>query len=161
MFARYARRGTDDVFLGRVGAGAAPGPVLPAGLYVGVDRAAGRGCAKWGDAGAAGFASRAIAGKRGSGGGGEFAGWDYNEAVDALFERNAVEEVAVEVRQGDVVFFDGVLVHRGGPILAPGSFRHALANHYIAYGLQEWPHVRWPRVGFDGGERHYPVPQAG
>lgn len=93
--------------------------------------------------------------------GGEFAGWDYNEAVDALFERNAVEEVAVEVRQGDVVFFDGLLVHRGGPILAPGSFRHALANHYIAYGLQEWPHVRWPRVGFDGGERRYPVPQAG
>ena len=90
--------------------------------------------------------------------GGEFAGWDYNEAVDALFERNAVEEVAVEVRQGDVVFFDGVLVHRGGPILAPGSFRHALANHYIAYGLQEWPHVRWPRVGFDGGERYFPVP---
>lgn len=118
MFARYARRDTDDVFLGRVGAGAAPGPVLPAG-------------------------------------------WDYNEAVDAIFQRNAVEEVAVEVRQGDVVFFDGVLVHRGGPILAPGSFRHALANHYIAYGLQEWPHVRWPRVGFDGGERHYPVPQAG
>ena len=92
--------------------------------------------------------------------GGEFEGWDYNEAVDALFERNEIEEVAVEVRQGDVVFFDGVLVHRGGPILAEGSFRHALANHYIGYGLEAWPHVRWPRVGFDGQERRYPIAEA-
>ena len=92
--------------------------------------------------------------------GGEFAGWDYNAAVDALCGRNGMAEVPVEVQQGNVVFFHGVLVHRGGPILKRGSFRHALANHYIAYGLEEWPHVRWPRVGFDGEERRYPVVEA-
>jgi len=89
---------------------------------------------------------------------GEFAGWDYNAAVDALFAQNGSEEIAVEVRQGDVVFFDGVLVHRGGPILAPGVFRHALANHYIGYGLEEWPHRQWPRIGFDGAQRRWPLP---
>jgi hypothetical protein len=92
--------------------------------------------------------------------GAEFAGWDYNAAVDVLCERNGGEEVAVEVKQGDVVFFDGVLVHRGGPILERGSFRHALANHYIARGLADWPHGRWPRVAFDGSERHYPLPES-
>ena len=92
--------------------------------------------------------------------GAEFAGWDYNAAVDVLCERNGGEEVAVEVKQGDVVFFDGVLVHRGGPILERGSFRHALANHYIARGLADWPHGRWPRVAVDGSERHYPLPES-
>jgi len=92
--------------------------------------------------------------------GGEFAGWDYSEAVDELFARNGVEEAVVEVRQGDVVFFDGVLVHRGEPIMVPGSFRHALASHYIVYDLQDWRHVRWPRLSFDGEQRHYPLVEA-
>lgn len=85
--------------------------------------------------------------------GGEFFDWDYNEAVDELFRRNDLPEEVVRVRRGDVVFFDGVLVHRGGPIDQPGSFRHVLANHYIAHSFAPWPHVRWPRVSFDGRER--------
>lgn len=85
--------------------------------------------------------------------GGEFSDWDYNEAVDELFRRNDLPEEVVRVRRGDVVFFDGVLVHRGGPIGQPGSFRHVLANHYIARSFAPWPHVRWPRVSFDGSER--------
>ena len=85
--------------------------------------------------------------------GGEFHGWDYNAAVDELCARNELPEIPVCVRQGDVVFFDGVLVHRGGPIGQPGSYRHSLANHYIAHGFSDWPHVRWPRVSFDGSQR--------
>jgi phytanoyl-CoA hydroxylase len=85
--------------------------------------------------------------------GGEFHEWDYNAAVDELFTRNDLPEIPVCVQQGDVVFFDGVLVHRGGPIGQPGSYRHSLANHYIAHGFSDWPHVRWPRVSFDGSQR--------
>ena len=82
--------------------------------------------------------------------GGEFYEWDYNAAVDELCTRNATPETPVCVRQGDVVFFDGVLVHRGGPIGVPGAYRHSLANHYIARGFDRWPHASWPRVSFDG-----------
>ena len=82
--------------------------------------------------------------------GGEFYEWDYNAAVDELCTRNATPETPVCVRRGDVVFFDGVLVHRGGPIGVPGAYRHSLANHYIARGFDRWPHASWPRVSFDG-----------
>jgi phytanoyl-CoA hydroxylase len=90
--------------------------------------------------------------------GGEFEGWDYNDAVDAQFERNEVQEVPVEVPKGSVVFFHGVLVHRGGDILEPGSDRHVLANHYIARGFDDWPHRSWTRHDFDGGARLHPAP---
>ena len=38
--------------------------------------------------------------------GGEFAGWDYSEAVDELFVRNGMQEVVVEMRQGDGFFLE-------------------------------------------------------
>ena len=85
--------------------------------------------------------------------GGDFFEWDYNQGVDELFRRNELPEEAVKVKRGDVVFFNGVLVHRGGPIGEEGSFRHVLANHYIARGFVAWPHVRWPRISFDGTQR--------
>ena len=85
--------------------------------------------------------------------GGEFCEWDYNDAVDLLFERNGLPEVPVVVEKGDVVFFHGVLVHHGGPIRQRASFRHVLANHYIPYGFDAWPLTRWPRIAFDGKRR--------
>lgn len=85
--------------------------------------------------------------------GGEFHEWDYNAAVDELCTRNAIPETPVCVRRGDVVFFDGVLVHRGGPIGKPGSYRHSLANHYIGHSFDQWTHSSWPRVSFDGSQR--------
>ncbi len=93
---------------------------------------------------------------------GEFFEWDYNDAVDEQFRRNLAEgvgeEVPVEVSWGSVVFFHGGLVHRGGEILQPGSDRHVLANHYIPYGLDDWPYTSWTRHGFDGKERRHPEP---
>jgi hypothetical protein len=84
---------------------------------------------------------------------GEFDAWDYNKAVDKIFDQNGLPEEAVRVRRGDVVFFDGALIHRGGPVGQPGSFRHVLANHYIAGDFTDWPHTSWPRVAFDGSQR--------
>ena len=94
--------------------------------------------------------------------GGEFHEWDYNDAVDEQYRRNQAdgvgEDVPVEVPRGSVVFFNGALVHRGGEILQPDSDRPVLANHYIPYGLDDWPHTSWTRHGFDGAVRRHPQP---
>ena len=83
---------------------------------------------------------------------GEFHGMEYNDAVDLIFQRNNLPEIPVEVSTGDVVMLHGALVHRGGPILDSGSFRHVLANHYIPRGSTDW-HLGWPRYGFDEHRR--------
>jgi len=77
----------------------------------------------------------------------------YDEAVDKLFAANKLPEVPVEAKKGDVVLFHGVLIHRGGPIGRPGSFRHVLANHYIPKSFTGWPHEGWERISFDGSKR--------
>ena len=86
-------------------------------------------------------------------------GWDQDDAFDALFERNGLPEIAIEAEQGDVVFFNGRLIHRGGPILEPGSFRHSWAGHYIPYPYNPWPYESQPRlrVSFDGFCRFTPT----
>ena len=65
--------------------------------------------------------------------------------------RNELPEVAVEASKGDVVFFDGRLIHRGGPILEPGAFRHSFACHYIPQSFNPWPYEALPRlrISFD------------
>ena len=85
--------------------------------------------------------------------GGEFYEWDYNVAVDELFRRNDLQEIPIRAKRGDVVFFDGRLIHRGGPVTDTESFRHVIANHYIGKDFIDWPHTGWPRLSFDGSER--------
>jgi hypothetical protein len=80
-------------------------------------------------------------------------GQHYDDAVDALFERNGLPELPVIAKKGDVVFFHGVLIHRGGPITDSGAFRHVIANHYIPRGFTGWPYSGWPRIAFDGTRR--------
>lgn len=66
--------------------------------------------------------------------GGEFHGVDYNDAVDMVYEQNeaaGMVEKPIIAQKGDVLYFHGVLVHRGGEILEKGSSRHVYANHYI------------------------------
>lgn len=66
--------------------------------------------------------------------GGEFHGVDYNDAVDAVYaenEANGMLEKPVIAEKGDVLYFHGVLVHRGGAIEEPGSSRHVFAHHYV------------------------------
>ena len=91
--------------------------------------------------------------------GGEFHGWEYNSAVDELARRNDLPEVPVVASKGSVVFFDGVLIHGGGQIVEQGSDRHVLANHYIPYGFDDWPHRSWTRHAFDGRVRLHPKPE--
>ena len=91
---------------------------------------------------------------------GEFEGWDYNAAVDELAKDNDLPEVPVRVSKGSIVFFDGRLVHYGGPIIEAGSDRHVLANHYIPYSFDEWPHRSWTRHAFDGRVRQHPPPDS-
>ena len=82
---------------------------------------------------------------------GPWYGWQHEDAFDALFERNELPEVAVEASKGDVVFFHGRLIHRGGPILEPGAFRHSFACHYIPQSFNPWPYEELPRlrISFD------------
>ena len=66
--------------------------------------------------------------------GGEFHGVDYNDAVDMVFAENEAAgmiEKPIIAQKGDVLYFHGVLVHRGGKILEAGSSRHVYANHYV------------------------------
>jgi hypothetical protein len=80
-------------------------------------------------------------------------GKHYDDAVQAEFEKNGMPEVPVEAKKGDVVIFDGKLIHRGGPIGVPGSFRHVMANHYIPYDFDGWPYADWLRYSFDDEKR--------
>ena len=82
---------------------------------------------------------------------GPWYGWQHEDAFDALFERNGLPEAAVEASKGDVVFFHGRLIHRGGPILEPGAFRHSFACHYIPQSFNPWPYEALPRlrISFD------------
>jgi hypothetical protein len=91
--------------------------------------------------------------------GGEWFGYDWDGAHDALFERNGLPEIAIEAEKGDMVFFDGGLIHRGGPVTEPGSFRHSWAGHYIPHSFDPWPYESAPRmrVTFDGHARFSPT----
>ena len=90
---------------------------------------------------------------------GPWYGWNNEDAFDALFERNGFPEIAVEAAKGDTVLFHGRLIHRGGPIREPDSFRHVLACHYIPYSLNPWPYEVAPRMrfSFDGASRFTPT----
>ncbi len=90
---------------------------------------------------------------------GPWQGWSHDDAFDELFERNQLPEVAIEAKKGDVVFFDGRLIHRGGPILDHDAFRHSWVGHYIPRSFDPWPYEDNPRlrVSFDGVCRFTPT----
>jgi|TARA_B100000809_G_scaffold265927_1_gene326384 phytanoyl-CoA hydroxylase len=97
--------------------------------------------------------------KNDKGGPGAWYGWNQDDAFDEQFTRNNLPEIAIEATKGDVVFFDGRLIHRGGPILEPGAFRHSWAGHYIPRSYNPWPYEDNPRlrVSFDGVSRFTPT----
>lgn len=79
----------------------------------------------------------------------------YFPTVKQVFDENGTDAVQVMVNAGDVVLFDGKLIHGGAEILKPGTRRHALACHYIPYASENWERD-WPRFSFDGSRRiHY------
>ena len=78
----------------------------------------------------------------------------YFPAVKQVFRENGTEAVQVMVNAGDVILFDGRLIHGGAEILKPGTRRHALACHYIPHASENWERD-WPRFSFDGSQRVY------
>ena len=79
----------------------------------------------------------------------------YFPAVKQVFRGNGTDAVQVMVNAGDVILFNGKLIHGGAQILKPGTRRHALACHYIPYASENWERD-WPRFSFDGSRRiHY------
>ena len=79
----------------------------------------------------------------------------YFPAVKQVFRGNGTDAVQVMVNAGDVILFNGKLIHGGAQILKPGTRRHALACHYIPYACENWERD-WPRFSFNGSRRiHY------
>ena len=79
----------------------------------------------------------------------------YFPAVRQVSRENGADIVQVMLNAGDVILFDGKLIHGGAQILQPGTRRHALACHYIPYASENWERD-WPRFSFDGSRRiHY------
>ena len=79
----------------------------------------------------------------------------YFPAVEQVFRENGNDAIQVLVNPGDVVLFDGKLIHGGAQVLKQGTRRHALACHYIPYDSENWERD-WPRISFDGSRRiHY------
>ena len=76
----------------------------------------------------------------------------YFPAVKQVFRGNGTDAVQVMVNAGDVILFNGKLIHGGAQILKPGTRRHALACHYIPYASENWERD-WPRFSFDGSRR--------
>ncbi len=76
----------------------------------------------------------------------------YFPEVKKIFVQNGGKEVQVLVNQGDVVLFDGKLIHGGALVLKPGTRRHALACHYIPFHSENWERD-WPHISFDGSRR--------
>ena len=76
----------------------------------------------------------------------------YFPAVEKVFMENGVKEIELQANQGDVVLFNGRLIHGGAKVKEPGSPRHALACHYIPYHSENWDRD-WPRIGFNGTRR--------
>ena len=66
----------------------------------------------------------------------------------------------MEVKWGDLVFFNRVLGHCGGAILEHGFFPHASTNHSIACSLADWLDVHGLQMSFDDSEQYQCLPES-
>lgn len=68
-------------------------------------------------------------------------GTEYDGAPEAFgFDHDEADEVLAEMAPGDVLFFNGYVLHRSTRNIAPdGTFRRALVHHYMsAESLLPW-----------------------
>ena len=68
-------------------------------------------------------------------------------------KRSGLEEVHIVTKRGAAVIFDGYLWHRGLMGKNKDSFRQVFACHYVPESFDNWPHVLWERINFDGIRR--------
>ena len=82
---------------------------------------------------------------------GRWQGWEHEDVFDEFVKLNGMPEVSLEAEKGDLIFFHRRIIHRGGPILEAGSFRHSFVSHYIPMSYDPWPYEAAPRlrVSFD------------
>lgn len=58
--------------------------------------------------------------------------------------------VPVEMKEGDMLFFNGSLVHGSGPNLSQDRFRRIIVGHYIEGVAEKVAHYYFPVYRFDG-----------
>lgn len=58
--------------------------------------------------------------------------------------------IPVRMKAGDVLFFNGSLVHGSGPNTSQDRFRRSLIGHYLTADAQEVTHFYTPAYRFDG-----------
>jgi ectoine hydroxylase-related dioxygenase (phytanoyl-CoA dioxygenase family) len=58
--------------------------------------------------------------------------------------------VPVHMKAGDVLFFNGSLVHGSGPNLSQDRFRRSLIGHYLTADAEQVTHFYTPAYRFDG-----------
>jgi phytanoyl-CoA hydroxylase len=66
---------------------------------------------------------------------------DYDGAPEAFgYDQHEADEVVAEMAPGDILFFNGYVLHRSTRNMAPaGTYRRALVNHYMsAESLLPW-----------------------
>ena len=71
-----------------------------------------------------------------------------------------LDAVQCDMKAGDVLFFNGSLIHGSTPNTSEGRFRRALIAHYVPRGSQEVAHGYRPYT-FDGAEIEFAPAQGG
>jgi phytanoyl-CoA hydroxylase len=66
-----------------------------------------------------------------------------------------LKEEPVDLKAGDVLFFNGSLVHGSYPNTSRDRFRRSLICHYAPLGAKELSHWYSERLRFGGGSAHY------
>lgn len=61
-----------------------------------------------------------------------------------------LETVPMDMKRGDVLFFNGSLVHGSGPNVSKDRFRRIIVGHYIEGAAEKVAHYYFPVYRFDG-----------
>ncbi|HEY3233719.1 MAG TPA: phytanoyl-CoA dioxygenase family protein [Polyangiaceae bacterium] len=72
-----------------------------------------------------------------------------------------VEPVQLQLGQGDVLFFNGSVIHGSTPNRSTSRFRRSLINHYVGKSCLELSDWYLPLVDPDGNDTFRPVAQGG
>jgi hypothetical protein len=70
--------------------------------------------------------------------------WDTVDVPEGL------EVVSLEMKAGDVLFFNGSVIHGSGPNVSKDRFRRILVGHYITGDAERVAHWYFPIYRFDG-----------
>lgn len=69
---------------------------------------------------------------------------------DALTVPPGMKEIPVPMKAGDVLFFDGQLIHGSYPNVSPSRFRRIIAAHYVPADSESVAEFYHPVYRFDG-----------